>query len=53
MSHRDKKYGGRVRYDHDHKIIYLQEHLNPPTHEARFVKMLKQNYPEYQVVVKK
>ena len=53
MTYRDKKYGGLVRYDHDHKIIYLQRHLNPLTHQARFVKKLKEEYPEYQVVIKK
>jgi hypothetical protein len=53
MSYRDKKYGGLVRYDHDHKIIYLQQQLNPPTHEARFIKKLKEDNPDYQVVKKK
>jgi hypothetical protein len=53
MTYRDKKYGGLVRYDHDHKIIYLQRHMNPPSYEARFVNRLQENYPEYQIVRKK
>ena len=53
MSHRDKRYGGLVRYDHGHKIIFLQRNLNPPSHHARFVDKLKNDYPEYQVVSKK
>lgn len=53
MSHRDKKYGGLVRYDHNHKIIFLQRNLNPPTAHAKFVNKLKNDNPDYQVVSKK
>ena len=45
-----RKYGGLVRYDHNHKVIHIQRLLNPPTHHARFVKKLKADYPDYQVV---
>ena len=30
MSNRDKKYGGLVRYDHEHKLIFLQRNLESP-----------------------
>jgi hypothetical protein len=53
MSFRHKQYGGLVRYDHKNKLIFVQRHLNPPSHHARFVNRLKEEYPEYQVVSKK
>ena len=53
MSHRDHKYGGLVRYDHDHKLIFLQRNLNPPTTHARFISKLQEENPGYKVVSKK
>ena len=50
MSFHHKTYGGLVRYNHEDKIIVVERRLNPLKHHAFLVSMIKEEYPEYEVI---
>jgi hypothetical protein len=47
-----KTYGGLLKWDHKNKIVYVTRELNPPSHNARFISDLKENYCDYDIVKK-
>ena len=47
MSKRHRTYGGVLKWHHKDKVIEQVRPLAPPTHNARFITKIKQEYPEY------
>ncbi len=39
-----------LKFDHKNKTIYVNERLNPPSYNARFLYELKSNYSDYLIV---
>ena len=39
-----------LKWDHNDKIIYVTQQLNPPSYNAKFLYELKQKNPEYTII---
>ena len=45
-----KTYGGVLRWDTQNKVVRQTRCLNPPSFNAQFVKKIKTEHPDYQLV---
>jgi hypothetical protein len=41
-----------LKWDHENKIIYVADQLNPPSFNAKFLYELKEKNPEYTIIKK-